>query len=193
MHVGLYWFYNLLGLYNTCFSWSTSPFYIWGQKKKTNECNTIASIQELILTLNFVSRFRPPLKAFLAQVALPVEFSDPIGCSRVGCSLDRWTGHSPSMTTHHPLTTEEYGWARGAIPRFRLPALLAGSRGPSPLKGVHTLVSHGENHSSAGSAVGCRRRWTSLINLLPTQKFNQPCTGNNTLKLETRHPDKVEN
>ena len=45
--------------------------------KQTNECNTTASIQELILTLNFISRFRPPLKAFLVQVALPVEFSNP--------------------------------------------------------------------------------------------------------------------
>ena len=125
MHVGLYWFYNLLGLYHTCFSLSTSPFYIWAQKQ-TNEHNTIASIQELILTMNFVSRFRPPLKAFLAQVALPVEFSDPIGCSRVSCSLDRWTGHSPSMTTHHPLTTEEDGWARARSSASSfLPCLLA--------------------------------------------------------------------
>lgn len=175
------------------FTYIASALYLSSKSKPTNvkQLHQIRNLYQL--WLNFISGFRPPLKALLAWVALPVEFSDPHGL------FQGWSFFGPLNSLHFPRenpstpSTEEDGWPMGttpwlpapSLPGGPVPTLIAGGGSSSPLKGVHTLGNSGENHSSAGSTMGCQRRWTTLTNLLPTnrssRKFDQSRTGNNTL------------
>ena len=171
------------------FKYIASVLYLSSKSKPTNvkQLHQVRNLYQL--WLNFISAFRPPLKAFLAWVALPVEFSDPpMGCSKVDRSLDRWTVYTFHVRIHPPQAQRKMGgqWAPApSLPGAPVPTLIAGCGGSSPLKGVHTLGNSGQNYSSAGSTMGCQRRWTTLTNLLPTNrsswKFDQSRTGNNTL------------
>lgn len=109
------------------FTYIASALYLSSKSKPTNvkQLHQIRNLYQL--WLNLISGFRPPLKAFLAWVALPVEFSDPHGL------FQGWSFFGPLDSLHFPRenpstpSTEEDGWPHGHHPLTSSPLTPWGS------------------------------------------------------------------
>lgn len=150
------------------FTYIASALYLSSKSKPTNvkQLHQIRNLYQL--WLNFISGFRPPLKALLAWVALPVEFSDPHGL------FQGWSFFGPLNSLHFPRenpstpSTEEDGWPMGTTSWLPAPSLPGGPV-PTLIAGVAVLL-----HSRVSTHLATVVRTTAQQGVLWDARGDEP-------------------